>query len=165
MQCPTDGATLVMSERSGIEIDYCPDCRGIWLDRGELDKLIDRSYGEPMPQAPADSWQQRQGQQQWDAQGQQAGGAPTPGQGAPGQGYGQGYGQGGPGQGYGQGGPGQGYGQGGQGASGMSGTAGKIADQVIKQVQKRAGGQQQGHGQQGYGQQQGRRSWLGDILR
>jgi Zn-finger nucleic acid-binding protein len=43
MQCPTDGTTLVMSERSGIEIDYCPECRGVWLDRGELDKIIDRS--------------------------------------------------------------------------------------------------------------------------
>ena len=44
MQCPTDGTTLVMSERSGIEIDYCPQCRGVWLDRGELDKIIERSY-------------------------------------------------------------------------------------------------------------------------
>ncbi|WP_309708962.1 zf-TFIIB domain-containing protein [Pseudolysinimonas sp.] len=43
MQCPTDSSTLVMSERSGIEIDYCPTCRGVWLDRGELDKIIDRS--------------------------------------------------------------------------------------------------------------------------
>jgi Zn-finger nucleic acid-binding protein len=43
MQCPTDGATLVMSERSGIEIDYCPQCRGVWLDRGELDKIIERA--------------------------------------------------------------------------------------------------------------------------
>ncbi len=43
MQCPTDGTTLVMSERSGIEIDYCPECRGVWLDRGELDKIIDRA--------------------------------------------------------------------------------------------------------------------------
>ena len=42
MQCPTDGTVLVMSERSGIEIDYCPTCRGVWLDRGELDKIIDR---------------------------------------------------------------------------------------------------------------------------
>ena len=42
MQCPTDGTTLVMSERSGIEIDYCPQCRGVWLDRGELDKIIER---------------------------------------------------------------------------------------------------------------------------
>ena len=55
MQCPTDGATLVMSERSGIEIDYCPTCRGVWLDRGELDKIIDRAataYSTPPP-APA----------------------------------------------------------------------------------------------------------------
>ena len=49
MQCPTDGTVLVMSERSGIEIDYCPTCRGVWLDRGELDKIIDRS----LDQAPA----------------------------------------------------------------------------------------------------------------
>lgn len=50
MQCPTDGTTLVMSERSGIEIDYCPQCRGVWLDRGELDKIIDRAAGQPAPQ-------------------------------------------------------------------------------------------------------------------
>ena len=43
MACPVDGAALVMSERSGIEIDYCPTCRGVWLDRGELDKIIERS--------------------------------------------------------------------------------------------------------------------------
>ena len=43
MACPIDGATLVMSERQGIEIDYCPTCRGVWLDRGELDKIIERS--------------------------------------------------------------------------------------------------------------------------
>ena len=50
MLCPTDGATLVMSERSGIEIDYCPECRGVWLDRGELDKIIERSATQPAPQ-------------------------------------------------------------------------------------------------------------------
>jgi len=43
MQCPVDGETLVMSDRSGVEIDYCPKCRGVWLDRGELDKIIERS--------------------------------------------------------------------------------------------------------------------------
>jgi uncharacterized protein len=43
MQCPTDGSTLVMSERSGVEIDYCPQCRGVWLDRGELDKIVERA--------------------------------------------------------------------------------------------------------------------------
>lgn len=46
MQCPIDGETLVMSERSGIEIDYCPKCRGIWLDRGELDKILERGSQE-----------------------------------------------------------------------------------------------------------------------
>ena len=40
MNCPIDGATLLMSERQGVEIDYCPTCRGVWLDRGELDKLL-----------------------------------------------------------------------------------------------------------------------------
>ncbi len=44
MNCPTcPDATLVMTERSGVEIDYCPSCRGVWLDRGELDKIIERS--------------------------------------------------------------------------------------------------------------------------
>ena len=52
MKCPTDNATLVMSERNGIEIDYCPDCRGVWLDRGELDKIIDRASSDS-PAAPA----------------------------------------------------------------------------------------------------------------
>lgn len=55
MKCPTDSATLVMSERNGVEIDYCPDCRGVWLDRGELDKIIDRAEAEftsRMPAAP-----------------------------------------------------------------------------------------------------------------
>ncbi len=44
MRCPVCAEQqLVMSERQGIEIDYCPQCRGVWLDRGELDKLIERS--------------------------------------------------------------------------------------------------------------------------
>ena len=44
MQCPVcQNSTLVMSDRQGIEIDYCPQCRGVWLDRGELDKIIERS--------------------------------------------------------------------------------------------------------------------------
>jgi Zn-finger nucleic acid-binding protein len=42
MNCPVDDTTLVMSDRQGIEIDYCPTCRGVWLDRGELDQLIER---------------------------------------------------------------------------------------------------------------------------
>lgn len=58
MQCPNDGTTLVMSERHGVEIDYCPRCRGVWLDRGELDKIIDRGnqlVSETPPQRPAPS--------------------------------------------------------------------------------------------------------------
>lgn len=43
MNCPHCNITLVMAERSGVEIDYCPQCRGIWLDRGELDKIIERA--------------------------------------------------------------------------------------------------------------------------
>ena len=43
MNCPTCNVTLVMSDKQGIEIDYCPKCRGVWLDRGELDKIIERS--------------------------------------------------------------------------------------------------------------------------
>lgn len=56
MQCPTDGTVLVMSERSGIEIDYCPTCRGVWLDRGELDKIVERAareFSAPAQSAPA----------------------------------------------------------------------------------------------------------------
>lgn len=53
MKCPTDSATLVMSERSGVEIDYCPECRGVWLDRGELDKIIERAESEMAKSAPA----------------------------------------------------------------------------------------------------------------
>ena len=56
MKCPVDGTELKMSERQGIEIDYCPKCRGVWLDRGELDKIIDRSAADmalPEPTAAA----------------------------------------------------------------------------------------------------------------
>lgn len=52
MQCPVDGTTLVMADRSGVEIDYCPTCRGVWLDRGELDKIIERSSAMTPPPAP-----------------------------------------------------------------------------------------------------------------
>ncbi len=47
MYCPVcKDKELVMSERQSIEIDYCPDCRGVWLDRGELDKIIQKSVQE-----------------------------------------------------------------------------------------------------------------------
>ena len=58
MKCPIDGAQLVMTDRNGVEIDYCPQCRGVWLDRGELDKIIERSgaaanhYAAPPPPPP-----------------------------------------------------------------------------------------------------------------
>jgi Zn-finger nucleic acid-binding protein len=52
--CPVDGSPLSPMERQGIEIDFCPSCRGVWLDRGELDKIIERSatHAAPPP-APA----------------------------------------------------------------------------------------------------------------
>lgn len=70
MPCPVDGTALVMSERSGIEIDYCPTCRGVWLDRGELDKIIERSgeqapAPQPVPPPPRSA--------PWGAGGQQYG--------------------------------------------------------------------------------------------
>ena len=54
MSCPVCSVALVISERQGIEIDYCPQCRGVWLDRGELDKLIERSI------TPVQQFQERQ---------------------------------------------------------------------------------------------------------
>ena len=60
MKCPVDNEILVMTQRSGVEIDYCPKCRGVWLDRGELDKIVDRAstevgssaaYASPPPQS------------------------------------------------------------------------------------------------------------------
>ena len=52
MLCPVCKVALHMSDRQGIEIDYCPQCRGIWLDRGELDKIIERSAVQAAPAAP-----------------------------------------------------------------------------------------------------------------
>ncbi len=64
MQCPVDNETLVMTDRNGVEIDYCPKCRGVWLDRGELDKILERSQDTapqqartPMPQQAAPIYQ------------------------------------------------------------------------------------------------------------
>ena len=79
--CPACRVSLVMSERSGIEIDYCPQCRGIWLDRGELDKIIERSARENAPaQQPQQqgynqqpNYQQPQPQQQYQQPYQQQG--------------------------------------------------------------------------------------------
>ncbi len=71
MACPVDGTPLTMSERSGIEIDYCPTCRGVWLDRGELDKIIERNAetSAPPPQpAPASGYAPQQQQAPWGQQ-------------------------------------------------------------------------------------------------
>lgn len=67
MKCPTCKETnLVISERQGIEIDYCPDCRGVWLDRGELDKILERSQQASAPvNNPAQNAQQPQHQPQY----------------------------------------------------------------------------------------------------
>jgi Zn-finger nucleic acid-binding protein len=46
MPCPVCRVDLVMTDRQGVEIDYCPKCRGVWLDRGELDKILERSNEE-----------------------------------------------------------------------------------------------------------------------
>lgn len=60
MDCPHCRVPLSIAERQGIEVDYCPQCRGVWLDRGELDKIIDRSLRQldtpPPLQAPAPGW-------------------------------------------------------------------------------------------------------------
>jgi Zn-finger nucleic acid-binding protein len=69
MRCPVDNETLVMADRSGVEIDYCPKCRGVWLDRGELDKIIERAAGasaaaaQPAPVPPQYAPQPAQYQQ------------------------------------------------------------------------------------------------------
>ena len=52
MSCPVCRIPLVMSERQGVEIDYCPQCRGVWLDRGELDKILERSAQDLAPPPP-----------------------------------------------------------------------------------------------------------------
>jgi hypothetical protein len=51
--CPVDQTMLVMSERQGVEIDYCPTCRGVWLDRGELDKILEKSAASSSAPATA----------------------------------------------------------------------------------------------------------------
>lgn len=66
MRCPVDNETLVMADRNGVEIDYCPKCRGVWLDRGELDKIIERvgaapAAAPPAPPAPPQGYAQPQG--------------------------------------------------------------------------------------------------------
>ena len=54
MRCPVCDVPLSMADRQGVEIDFCPECRGVWLDRGELDKIIERSMTELAPQRAAE---------------------------------------------------------------------------------------------------------------
>lgn len=64
MKCPVDGETLTMADRNGVEIDYCPKCRGVWLDRGELDKILERAAAPAVPpvmqtEPPRNPYQER----------------------------------------------------------------------------------------------------------
>ena len=79
LMCPNDNAPMQTLERSGVQFDMCPSCRGVWLDRGELEKLMDaagtdaRASAPPPPQQPAPQpYPPQQAQQPW-------GGTPQPG--------------------------------------------------------------------------------------
>lgn len=54
MNCPVCSVDLVMADRAGVEIDYCPKCRGVWLDRGEIDKIIERSEAQAPSTRPSE---------------------------------------------------------------------------------------------------------------
>lgn len=66
MKCPNCSETLLMTERNNIEIDYCPSCRGIWLDKGELDKMLE--YAEQKYRSSEQGQGQNQGQNQYNQQ-------------------------------------------------------------------------------------------------
>ncbi len=87
MPCPRCRVDLLMTERQGVEIDYCPKCRGVWLDRGELDKIIERNaqYMTASPlEAPSSA---PPVQSPWTP----GAAPPSPQPGAPPPGWGQGY--------------------------------------------------------------------------
>lgn len=71
MNCPSCNSVLTMSDRNGVEIDYCPQCRGVWLDRGELDKIIERSVSfdaRKENSTPYQSYEeQKRGRQSYDS--------------------------------------------------------------------------------------------------
>jgi uncharacterized protein len=66
MNCPNCNTTLAITDRQGIEIDYCPNCRGIWLDRGELDKILERSATHYSRKENYESDYKRYGYQDYD---------------------------------------------------------------------------------------------------
>ena len=77
MRCPIDQTELRIAERQGIEIDYCPQCRGVWLDRGELDKLIERqALMTPAPSVPGERGA-AQGGERWRYEHEPAAQAPV----------------------------------------------------------------------------------------
>jgi Zn-finger nucleic acid-binding protein len=59
MNCPVCKVELKMADRQGVEIDYCPQCRGVWLDRGELDKIIARSTALAFEEDTEYDWEDR----------------------------------------------------------------------------------------------------------
>jgi Zn-finger nucleic acid-binding protein len=59
MKCPACSVELKMADRQGVEIDYCPECRGVWLDRGELDKIIERAAAVSVPRSEERSSERR----------------------------------------------------------------------------------------------------------
>jgi hypothetical protein len=69
MLCPVCKVGLSMSDRQGVEIDYCPQCRGVWLDRGELDKIIERASAEFAPPPPAQQAAPQAAPQPWGTPG------------------------------------------------------------------------------------------------
>ncbi len=68
MNCPNCNETLMMTERQGVEIDYCPKCRGVWLDKGELDKIIEKSASLEQQQ-PSDDRRYEQPNKPYPTQG------------------------------------------------------------------------------------------------
>lgn len=77
MKCPKcKDPSLAISERKGIEIDYCPDCRGIWLDRGELDKILERSREYDSSQSSSGQVR-HEGQERYEKHGRHEGGKPN----------------------------------------------------------------------------------------
>jgi Zn-finger nucleic acid-binding protein len=123
MPCPRCRVDLMMTERQGVEIDYCPKCRGVWLDRGELDKIIERNAQYTTAAPPEGPAPAPMAQSPWAA----APGVAPPGAqpGVPPPGWGQGYDQGYGGHG-GHGGHGGGHGGGQYGGRGHNSFLGRL---------------------------------------
>ena len=66
MNCPVCNIPLTMTERQGVEIDFCSKCRGVWLDRGELDKIIERASSEITPTQPRQEREDKRREHHYD---------------------------------------------------------------------------------------------------